>query len=360
MIIGPLRSGFFITLLLAGLAGCGSPGIPHPPSLKLPQSVTDLRAERKGDRVFLSWTAPVRTTDSQLISEAGIARICRTLNTPPTDCQSSPGRTASPQPDEKAPRPPKASFTDSLQPSDFSNDPAAQLFYAVSVYNENGRTAGLSNIVSVPAVGSPPPPSNFTAQVTAQGVELSWSGTQNAASISNVEHFYRVYRSQDGSNDKVIAGELAVDSTPPLQVIDHSFDWEKTYNYWGTIVTRIHVGGSERSFEGDDTPAVKIFAHDVFPPAVPTGLQAVYSGVGQARFIDLIWGPDTDADLAGYNVYRKEGSSAPVKINVEVVKVPAYRDTAVQAGHTYTYTVTATDVRGNESARSAEASESVP
>jgi fibronectin type 3 domain-containing protein len=89
-------------------------------------------------------------------------------------------------------------------------------------------------------------------------------------------------------------------------------------------------------------------------------LQAVYSGVGQARFIDLIWGPDTDADLAGYNVYRKEGSSAPVKINVEVVKVPAYRDTAVQAGHTYTYTVTATDVRGNESARSAEASESVP
>jgi len=37
---------------------------------------------------------------------------------------------------------------------------------------------------------------------------------------------------------------------------------------------------------------------------VPTGLQAVFSGVGQAAFIDVAWSPDTESDLVGYNVFR--------------------------------------------------------
>ncbi len=65
-------------------------------------------------------------------------------------------------------------------------------------------------------------------------------------------------------------------------------------------------GKPEVEVEGDDTPVVVVFAHDVFPPAVPTGLQAVFSGVGQAPFVDLVWSPDTEADLAGYNIFRHE------------------------------------------------------
>jgi fibronectin type 3 domain-containing protein len=112
--------------------------------------------------------------------------------------------------------------------------------------------------------------------------------------------------------------------------------------------------------EGDDTSSVKIFAHDVFPPGVPTGLQAVFSGPGQAAFIDLIWTPVSDADLDGYNVYRHVASGSPVQLNAELVKTPAFRDSNVVAGKTYFYSVSAVDQRGNESARSEEASESVP
>ena len=68
----------------------------------------------------------------------------------------------------------------------------------------------------------------------------------------------------------------------------------------------------------------------------------------------------TDADLAGYNVYRREANSAPVKLNSEVVKSPSYRDSAVASGKTYYYSVSAADVRGNESSRSEEANETVP
>ena len=116
----------------------------------------------------------------------------------------------------------------------------------------------------------------------------------------------------------------------------------------------------EMEVEGDDTPAIKVFADDVFPPAVPSGLQAVASGPGQATFVDLVWAPVTDVDLDGYNVYRHEEGSAPVRVNAELVKAPAYRDAHVASGKSYYYSVSAVDVRGNESARSEEASETVP
>jgi fibronectin type 3 domain-containing protein len=120
------------------------------------------------------------------------------------------------------------------------------------------------------------------------------------------------------------------------------------------------AGKPDSQFEGDDTPAVRVFAHDVFPPAVPSGLQAVFSGAGQQSFIDLIWAPDTDADLSGYNVFRREAGAAALKINTELVKAPAFRDMNVAAGKSYFYSVSAVDVRGNQSSRSQEASETVP
>ena len=121
---------------------------------------------------------------------------------------------------------------------------------------------------------------------------------------------------------------------------------------------------SEVQVEGDDTPPVRVVAHDVFPPSVPAGLQAANSGEGQTPFIDLIWAPVTNTDLAGYNVYRSETNGIPVKptvkLNSELVTSPSYRDLAVVSGKTYTYSVSAVDVRGNESQRSEETSEPVP
>ena len=145
-----------------------------------------------------------------------------------------------------------------------------------------------------------------------------------------------------------------------MRARDSSFEWEKTYSYRVTPVSIETRQAGEVQVEGEDSPAVRIVAHDVFPPAVPSGLQAVYSGEGQKSFVDLIWAPVTDADLAGYTVYRREKDGAPVKLSAELVKSPSYRDSAVESGKTYFYSVSATDVRGNESARSEEASENVP
>ena len=353
----------------ASLLGCGVPGVPKPPSLELPQPVTDLRAVRKGDSVYLVWTAASETTDRLPARHLGPTRICRSLDSAMSECASPVGEVPASQipaagvQQTKAARSAaqmQANYTDNLPARLLVENPDAQISYAISVLNANGRSAGISNAVQVPAVAALPPPSGFRAQVTREGVVLAWDGVQPASETPGLRHVYRVYRRPENGNTDTVAGELPLDASA-TQFVDHSFDWEETYSYRATVVTLIHKEGKpEIQFEGDDTPSLKVFVHDVFPPAVPSGLQAVFSGAGQQPFIDLIWAPDTDADLAGYNVFRHETGFESAKISSGLVKTPAFRDMNVAAGKNYFYSVSAVDVRGNESAQSQEATEAVP
>ncbi len=353
----------------AALVGCGVPGVPKPPSLNLPEPVADLRAVRKGDSVYLNWTVPTETTDRLAARHLGPTRICRSLDATMIACVNPVGEVpapplagTSPHKNKSAPAAKmQAHYTDNFPRAVVEGNPASKIFYAVSALNGNGRSAGLSNVVQVPAVAAPPPPSDFRAEVTAAGVVMSWAAVPRTPEAPGLHHTYRVYRRLEGGNSDTAVGEVPMEASSVTQIVDHSFEWEETYSYRATVVTVIHEEGKpEIQFEGDDTPPVKVFAHDVFPPAVPSGLQAVFSGVGQQTFIDLIWAPDTDADLAGYNVFRHEPGAQPVKINSELVRTPAFRDRDVAPGRTYVYSVSAVDVRGNESARSQEASEAVP
>jgi hypothetical protein len=353
----------------AALVGCGVPGVPKSPSLELPQPVSDLRAVRKGDKVYLAWTVPTESTDRLPIHQQEPTRICRSENATINECTNPVGEVSEPQLADSSARKKGAqssariqgNYVDNIPPSLLAEYSGVPIFYAVSVLNGRGRSAGISNTVNVSAGASEPPPSGFTAQVTAEGVVLSWSRITPAPEEPGLRYLCRVYRRAEGANQDTVAGEVAVDTSSVTLLVDHSFEWEKTYLYRAAVVTLIHKEPqTETQFEGDDTPSIKIFAHDVFPPAVPSGVQAAFSGAGQQPFIDLIWAPNTDADLAGYNVFRHEANEEPMKINSELVKTPAFRDTNVVSGKNYFYSVSSIDVRGNESARSQNASETVP
>ncbi len=344
---------------------CATIGAPLPPSLELPKPPADLRAVRKGDRVILTWTAPSLTTDRQTVRSLGPTRICRGLEAKLTQCgtpagetvvQPSPGTTKSPS--QKV----AGSYTDSLTGQLLSDNPSSFISYAVEVLNAGGRGAGLSNAVQVSRARTLPPPQDFGAHVTAQGVVLTWtSDLPPAPPTDTLRYVYRVYRRPEGSQEQILAGELPAGGARSFTLTDSSIEWEKTYEYHAEAVTVVGPENKpEVQVEGDDTPEIKVFADDVFPPAVPSGLQAVSSGPGQTTFVDLVWAPVTDVDLDGYNVYRHEEGSAPVKVNAELVKAPAYRDANVVSGKNHFYSVSAVDVRGNESARSEETSETVP
>jgi hypothetical protein len=243
-----------------------------------------------------------------------------------------------------------------------SDDPSAFATYAIEVLNSSGRSAGLSNQVRVPLLTAPRVPRGFRATLSNQGIALTWNGNLLPfISPYPVRNLYRVYRRPEDNQQQVLVGQLPVGTESSSSLLDQSFEWEKTYYYHATVLTTItEPGKPDIQFEGDDTPEIKVFAHDVFPPAVPSGLQAVFSGPGQEQFIDLIWGPVADIDLAGYNVYRHEAGAAVEKLNAELLRTPAYRDQNVSSGKTYFYSVSAVDARGNESSRSEEASERVP
>jgi hypothetical protein len=356
----------FPKLLLLGtplvLTACGSIRPPQPPSLNLPKPPSDLRATRKGDKVILTWTVPTVTTDRQTARSFGPTRICRGLQPELANCGTPVGEAPPLARAGKATRQKlTASYTDELPPSIIGRDPASFANYAVEVLNSEGHGAGLSNQVHALLARTLPPPHAFSARVTAKGVVLNWTGAAAAVSPQGVRYMYRVYRRLEGSQPQTLAGEVASDDTHEFSITDSGIEWQKTYEYHSEAVTLItQQSKPDLQVEGDDTPEIKVFADDVFPPAVPLGLQAAFSGPGQAPFIDLIWAPDTDADLDGYNVYRHEEGSSQVKLNGELAKTPAYRDLTVRPGKRYFYSVTAVDLRGNESAHSEEANESVP
>ncbi len=385
-----LQSAIPVLALLAALFGCAAPSPPQPPSLELPTPVTDLKAVRKGNQVLLTWTLPQQTTDGEGIRFLGPTRICRCLLNAPdatkdkmTECGSPAAELASSQldttsakPAANAPQRVSARYSDPI-PKDWMSNSAASVIYAIESLNTNHRSAALSNQVRIPAASTEPPPTDFAAQLTDQGVVLTWTGPLFSipSGDSTPQYFYRVYRTAKDAPQPTFVGEILEGTQANMRLVDSGFVWEKTYDYRVNLTTRIATGPPHAcpgeatprpvckdsvDVEGEDSVPATIVAHDIFPPAVPTALQAVFSGAGQTPFIDLTWNANTDSDLAGYNVYRREGAAQFVKISTEPVKAPAFRDANVVAGQTYFYSVAAVDARANESARSEEASEQVP
>lgn len=361
----PLKKVFALPALLLLLAGCAQTGPPLPPSLELPKPPGDLRANRKGNSVTLTWGEPVLTTDRQTVRYLGPTLICRTaagdLNAcgNPAAILPPPSTMQALSPKSRKEQPVPQTYTDNLPQAALQGGADAEITYAVEVLNRNARGAGLSNRVHVPAIATLPPPTDLSAALVDDGVALTWTSDSQPLETAGVQHRYRIYRRDESTGKDSIAGEPAIGPVGPMRFTDN-IEWEKTYLYRITAVTIITRPESEVQVEGNDSPIVRVVAHDVFPPAVPSGLQAAYSGEGQKPFIDLIWAPVTSADLVGYNVYRSEASGSPVKLNSDLVKSPSYRDSAVTSGKTYTYSVSAVDVRGNESAHSESTSESVP
>jgi len=342
------------------LTGCASIGPPVPPSLELPKPPNDLRAVRKGDHVYLFWSVSTQTIDRQNVRHPGRTDICRSLEDVISEC-GSPVGSISPdafpllhkQHDNLKLQ---ADYSDKL-PSDLEqHNPNRSVTYAVQALNSSGRSAGLSNQVRVPIAPTLPPPEDFRVEVTPEGIVLTWSCVEQTKALPDITYRYRIYRRSVEKKTDLRLGDV---DCPPPRFEDHTFEWQKAYGYRIAVLTLL---GGEKPVvvEGDDSPVQKVFANDIYPPEVPSGLQAVFSGPGQAPFVDLLWAPDTDADLVGYNVYRREEGSQSEKINVPLVKTSAYRDENVKLGKTYWYSVSAVDLRGNESARSAEASEQVP
>jgi len=351
--------------LIVVLAGCGTPGAPSLPSLNLPLPPTDLTASRRGNKVTLDWTLPHKNTDKTIIKHNPTSRICRhegTMLMAKCDVVAEiPPPTPKPAERQKNEAPPGAvhiHYVDTLPPGPGLQNPAGFVMYGVEEVNAHGRSAGISNQVPVPVTPTIAAPDKLSAEVSADGVRISWSGPAPPAPPAGVTYLYRVMRRPVGAPGYIVIDDVAPSANGSY--LDKTFGWEQKYEYRITTLSQVQASGLNAGVEGDDSPTVEVFTRDIYPPVQPSGLQAVFSSVGQKPFIDLTWAPNIEGDLAGYNVFRWVEGGQPQKLNSQLVQTSSYRDEKVEPGKTYFYTVSAVDLRGNESPRSAEASETVP
>ena len=376
-----------LAALEAGLAGCASPGPPLPPTLNLPAVVAagEFTATRVGDTVAVHWNTPTRTTDKLLISGAITAIVCR--DPPSATSPAAAAKPARPASGKVAPCTPIARQVTAPGPSDavdplpaeLTAGPPRLLAYRVELLNARGHSAGLSAPVFAVAGDGEPPLADFRAEATKAGVLLRWR--RQAGSGAAVELTRTTLPAPDQATAAAaqrksptgLPGEAKEPAESRFQAgaadaggtLDRTVRIDHIYAYTAQRMRTVQVGAQTLAVRSAPSAGVTVAVRDAFPPEVPADLVAVpgFAGEGDAQkpVIDLSWEPDVEPRVAGYRVYRREGDAgAWQRLGADLISAPAYRDAAVTAGHIYTYRVSAVSDAGNESAPSAEVTETAP
>jgi hypothetical protein len=361
-------------LFLFALVACGKRGDPHPPIPVIPKATTDLLVAQRGPKVLLSWGYPSLTTAGK--SMTGIKRVAvwRSVEEPPA--ATTAGTSESPiQLFAKVPALIPVKFlkvrtrVDSIEGAKLpAATTGARLTYEDTppLHNADGRpirvtyavvtegasaSSDLSNLVSIVPLDAPSAPSALTATARREGVVLTWTAPD--ATISGAKNpviaGYNVYRFPHGQP----ADEFATPANTSA-VTATTFTDNPPYGEHDYFVTALAAPGPPR-IESEPSPVAGAIFKDLVAPPPPTGLTALVE-TGAVR---LVWDPVEAPDLAGYKVYRTEGTGIeklrPIGTipltPVQLVTATNYRDTSVNAGISYYYEVVSVDKTGNESTR---------
>jgi len=310
--------------------GCGYTGEPMPPLANIPTRVNDLAAIQRGSRIMVQFTVPPRTTEGVAI-KTPLKLDLRIGTAEPPFSQEAWAAHATPVPagpvDNGVARYeiPSAAWT------------GKEATLAVRVLSVRGKTLGWSNFVKLTVIAPPERPVEVRAEATAEGVRLTWHARGDS---------FRVYRRTGSEPFAPVA------NVPQPSWTDSGAEFGTHYIY--QIQTIVKLPNNAQA-EGDISEEAGITPVDVFPPAVPAGLNAATA----PNSIELSWEGDTEPDLAGYRVYRSTGAGPFEQIG-EMVLVPSFSDRAVEHGKTYRYAVSAVDKTGNESARSGPVEATLP
>jgi hypothetical protein len=255
-------------------------------------------------------------------------------------------------------------FTDVLSEDTERSEALQFAVYRVEVLDDHGLRGGLSN--GAPVLLTPTPAvKGLHSQLDARGVYLIWED-EIESHPPGVEFDYRIDRCEKDSGRRIVVPYLRavvhLKEGDRWSGVDTGLEWGKTYTYRVTPIAKVvsHGGQLLAEMEGETSAPLDVTAHDVFPPAVPEGLLALVGRDADKKFVDLTWAPNVEKDLEGYNVYRREAGVAIARIHTGRNTMLSFQDTDVAAGHTYFYSLSSVDVKGNESPKSSEVSAIVP
>ena len=347
--------------------GCGAPGEPVPPSPPVPATIKDLAAHQAGDGVELTFTLPSSSISGEKLPASPAVEILRGTVKPDGSADAKSFRVMYTIPGTLVGNyetDGRVSFIDPIAPEETKAHPGGALAYVVRTRATRKRASADSSVVIVRVYPVPAPIASVEARVTESGVELSWplpTATAAGDPIPTIAG-YRIYRLEIHPPASAPSPQEPPPGRPELHAAllaasesnsyrDTSVVSEHTYVY--TVHSVIQLEGSE--LESSDSQPVTVTPRDIFPPAAPQGLVAALlpGATPGTVLVDISWSINLETDLAGYRVYRSEQEGDKGRlITSELLPTPAVRDTTVEPGHRYWYTVTAVDRAGNESAPS--------
>ena len=397
------------------MGACGKKGPPLAPFSDLPAAATDLSARQVGSELVFQFTVPASNVDGR--KPANLDRVDLYLNNArqriPADYVAQ-GRLAGsvkvrrpPPPDEETPAPvpsdagveqgARASIT--AQPDFFvpqvqkppvsatGDDALAPPFadgggpllsprpprsptrlFVVAGVNRRGRSGPPSPVLEVPIVTAPPAPGAVDVSYTEQAFVLAWKAptlanrrpiqepTPRGGALPSKPlptfsgpRAYNVYEELKSAppNPSVAPVQTPVNPAPLTETRFEDARMEFGVERCFHVRTRETLGTFV--VESASSPVTCVTPVDTFAPAAPRKL----FGVPSEGSINLLWDPNEEGDLGGYQVLRGEAAGDKLQpLTKTPITETTYRDSTVQAGTTYVYVVVAVDKAGNVSAQS--------
>jgi hypothetical protein len=321
--------------------------------LEQPEAVKDLSVAQKGRNLTLSFTLPRLATDGEELSKPLEIEIFRTLSPPDQKPEqpstlAAPWKTLEPRELRRYAADDKVDFPLSLPEAEYESAVGGNMAFAIRGLTRGFRhrpiLGELSNVTHATLLRVSPPLENLEIHTTEKAMEMTWSPPTQGLGGGPLAPLagYRVYRSTDGRDFQLQAETLSASCR------DTDFRFDHTYFY---KVGAVFKSGQSVA-ESEDSAVVSITPRDVFPPAPPHDISALYA----AGAVEIIWRANSEPDLAGYNVYRSESQGAAgERLNRALLKTPIFHDSSALPGRVYFYHLTAVDFAGNESGPSTEA-----
>ncbi|HVR70789.1 MAG TPA: fibronectin type III domain-containing protein [Vicinamibacteria bacterium] len=399
------RAALALALALAAQA-CGKRGSPLPPHPRTPQPAGELRLAQRGAVLEVSALAPTLTTSGFLLPEPELElEILRAEVGGPLDKVAhrrwrpvSPGERAA----ETSPLPAPGTVV-----------------RAAARVRSRGALSTLTPPVIFTVEAPPPAPTNLVAQLRPAGVALAWTSpfpkptptptpaptaTPDPTASPTTDPTATATPTPEPDPPPAPTPDPATTPAPPPGSLPGSVPTTPNATptpsptptprpppgFW--VYRRARAGGSygeplnpmpvvatafadTTARRGDNlcyvvrgvvatTPAtvesasseeVCMAVQDVFPPAPPTGVAALQRDAAA----EVSWSPSGEPDLARYRVYRASGGFPARRVAEKPPGETSFTESGLSSG-THTYTVTAVDRDGNESAPSRPAELRVP
>ncbi len=316
-------------------------GPPLPPRLERPARITDLSLAQKGQAFVLRFTLPKVATDGLRLSKPlGIEflrSVTPSVTTPAQAPSLAPWLTLSAKQVSKDTKGETLQYVARFQEAEFRRQLGSTFTFAVRGvtygFRHHALEGELSNDARAELLPVSGPIEGLQVETTEKALVVRWNPPSSGATPAG----YRVYRRSPEQSDFELRGES---SSPEYD--DPDFRFGQTYTYRVTAVFK----ADHSVAESEDSEVASVTPRDTFPPAPPQGISAIYT----SKAVEIVWDANTEADLAGYNVYRSDSKEQRgERLNSQLLSTPIFRDTTAAAGRTYYYSITAVDLSGNES-----------